>query len=53
MTELLLAVALVSAAALGLGAGLVLGGRPPRASCGGDACKGRCATCPHRAGPGG
>ncbi len=46
--ELIAAILLVSLAALGLGAGLVLTGKPPSTSCGGAACEGGCATCPRR-----
>ena len=50
MTELLLAVGIVTLAAGGLGLGLVLGRGPVRTSCGATdrLTKARCADCPLR-----
>lgn len=47
--EALIAVVIVCLAALGLGAGLLVGRRPPRRGCDGLACIGgaRCDGCPH------
>jgi len=46
--ELIAAIILVSLSVLGLALGLVLTGRPPRASCGGADCHGTCARCPRQ-----
>lgn len=48
--ELIAAIVLVSLSALGLALGLVLTGRPPRASCGGTDCLGACPGCPRQKG---
>lgn len=45
--ELILAVAVMTLAACGIGLGLMLTGRPP-SSCGGQSCGGRCAVCPRQ-----
>lgn len=47
--ELILSLVIVLLAVAGLAVGLVLKGRPLRASCGGEACNGACAACPRRA----
>lgn len=51
--ELLLSIAIVALAALGLGVGLLLGRGPVQTSCGGLSCgKGAaCAACPNRREP--
>ena len=48
--ELLAAFGLFILAFAGLGAGLMLAGRPPQTSCGGLACEGDCESCPNRNG---
>ena len=45
--EFLAALGLFVLAFAGLGAGLMLAGRPPQTSCGGLACEGECGTCPN------
>ncbi len=48
--EALLAIAIVTLAATGLAAGLMLTGKPPQTSCGGIDCigGGQCEICPRR-----
>ena len=49
MIEIVMGVVIFLLAALGLGIGLLLTGRPPQTACGGMACQkgGRCAGCPN------
>jgi len=49
MIELVMGVVIFLLAALGLGVGLLLTGRPPQTACGGLACHKsvRCAGCPN------
>lgn len=48
--EFIAALGLFVLAFAGLASGLMLAGRPPRTSCGGLSCEGRCDACPNKAG---